>query len=352
MAARDSAAVSLRGWAAEAEAAAGIAKALAPTPFIPDQLKVWANPEEEDQSKRLLDLEATVATVAAVLLAGQELEFSPMASLRAFTIIRGTVAMYAIACRAILQRHGHDIVVKESTSQRAIVGARRAGTDDWQWSTWDLDRAKAAGLYPGTQYSNWRRQTKAMLVARATAEAARWVASDAMLGLPLIAEEAEDLDGEVMLALPRGHGDDDGTDPAMAPTARPTARRRRPPAPAAPASVPEPRPAAEPAPDGPKINSGQRSALYAKLRDIGIGARENREEALTLISGWAGRKVASTSDLTAAEAATVLDRLDQLRGIGARKNGPPGPAEGSGPPADEEPPPDDAEEESPGDDDG
>src|SRR5215831_16079393 len=106
-------AVSLRAWAAEAEAAAGIAKALAGTPFVPEQLRRYTNPDAP-ANKRILDYDGTVATV---MLAGQELGFGPMASLRSITIIKGTVALYAIAARALLLQHGHEIIVKESTSQ-------------------------------------------------------------------------------------------------------------------------------------------------------------------------------------------------------------------------------------------
>ncbi len=351
---RDSAAVSLRGWALEAEAAAGIARALAPTPFVPDGLRRWLNPQERDPAKRQLDFEGTVATVTAVLLAGQELEFGPMASLRAITIIKGTVALYAVACRAILQRNGHDILVKESTDFRAIVDARRAGSDVWQRSIWDLDRAKVAGLYPGHPDGNWRKQPKAMMVARATAEASRWVASDAMLGLPMIVEEIEDTERGELLALPPGQADANGQDPqAEAPEPKRTAARkpRKPASPQVPppAASPEgtsppappPGPSDTPGPDEPKISPAQRSRLYAGLRDIGIGARENRDEALALLGAWVGRQVESTNDLTATEAGTVLDRLQALRTLGAR---PPDDADLGVPP--------DPEEGQPGDDDG
>jgi hypothetical protein len=287
-------------------------------------------------------MEGTVATVTAVLLAGQELEFGPMASLRAITIIKGTVALYAIGLRAILQRNGHDIIVKESTDHRAIVDARRAGTDQWQRVTWDLDRAKVAGLYPGHPEGNWKKQPKAMLVARATAEASRWVASDAILGLPMIVEEIEDERGE-LLALPPGQADSNGADPAQQAPEEPkrtAARRPRRPAaaslpPPPPASseppAPPPSPSDTPGPQEAKIGSGQRSRLYAGLRDIGIGARENRDEALALLGAWIGRPVESTSDLTATEAGTVLSRLDALRTLGARSpddaNPDPGPEE-------------------------
>jgi hypothetical protein len=305
-------ALSLRGWAAEAEAAAGIAKALAGTAFVPDHLRVWTNPAERDPSKRVLDYENTVAQVTAVLLAGQELEFGPMASLRAFVIIRGTVALYAIAARALLQRHGHEIVVVESNSSRAIVRGLRAGSDHWQESTWDLDRAKTAGLYPGHVDGNWRRQTKAMLVARATAEVARWVASDAMLGLPLIAEEVEDAEVEIS-------PDGDGAAPAT--PAAPTNRRRGGPramlpvsaglvSPAPPPPPPEGSSSSQPPPGVPRATKAMIAKLHAGLKALQI---TGPDEGLALVSMWAGRKIDNTQHLTRDEIRVALERIDALR---------------------------------------
>jgi hypothetical protein len=321
MAARDRGnELSLRAWAAEAESAAFIAKSIAHTDFVPEQLRRYTNPQERDPSKRILDYEATVQTVAAVLLAGQELGLQPMASLRTFTIIRGTVAMYALAARALLLQHGHDVVVVESTDTRAIVRGRRAGTDTWQQAEWNLDRAKIAGLFPGPERGNWRTQTKAMLVARATAEASRWVAADALLGLPPLVEELDD-DGQAPLAIESTatataiEGDGQaaaGTRQRKAPVRR-AALPSAPPPPDTPGppipaqrtpEVPE-----EPRPAGPKPTAAQLSKLHAGLRDIGI---TDAEGGLALVSGWAGRTVARTSDLTRAEMGVVLTRLDAL----------------------------------------
>jgi len=309
-------ALSLRGWAAEAEAAAGIAKALAGTAFVPDHLRVWTNPQERDPAKRVLDYENTVAQVTAVLLAGQELEFGPMASLRAFVIIRGTVALYAIAARALLQRHGHEIVVVESNSMRAIVRGLRAGSENWQESTWDLDRAKLAGLYPGHVDGNWRRQTKAMLVARATAEVAKWVASDAMLGLPLIAEEVEDAEVEI---VPES---DDGAAAPASPAAATTRRRAgsaRAMLPAAAGLVTPPPPPPPPPPDGsssqpppgvPRATKAMIAKLHAGLKALQI---TGPDEGLALVSLWAGRKIGNTQHLTRDEITVALERIDALR---------------------------------------
>ena len=323
-------ALTLRGWMIEAEAAAGIAKALAPTAFVPEHLKVWVNPEERNPAKRQLDYDSTVAQIAAVLLAGQELEFQPMASLRAFVIIRGTVAMYAIAARALLQHHGHEIIVVESTSSRAVVRGRRLGDDKWQEVIWDTERARTAGLLPGGDRSNWRTNPKAMLVARATAEVSRWVASDAMLGLPPFAEEVEDADHEVELRQI------DAAPPPQPPPepAKPPATRKRKTTPAraalpagpttsATAAVAEssPPPPVAPVPEEPDPGATpppsreQLAALHAGLRDLGV---TNRDVGLGLVSAWAGRTVESTSDLNAAEVAAVLDSIAKLRAIAAQ----------------------------------
>jgi len=315
--------LTLRGWALEAEAAANIAKALAPTDFVPEQLRRYENPEERDPRKRVLNYDQTVQTVAAVLLAGQELGFRPMASLRAFTIIRGTVAMYALAARALLLNHGHDVIVVETTSTRAIVRARRFGTDQWQQSTWDLDRARTARLFPGHPDGNWSRQPKAMLVARATAEASRWVAADAMLGLPLFVEEVEDghLVPPGMIAGAVEEGQAPAAPAPVAPAAAKRARQKAPARAALPSGPPPPEPpapVAEPVDDQPKPTQQQMKKLHAGLRDLQI---TDKEQGLALLSAWISRPLASTSNLNRPEMVLVLGRMDALLSIAAKPEG-------------------------------
>ncbi len=324
-----SAEMTLRGFAGELEAAANIAKALAPTDFVPEQLRRYTNPEERDPRKRILDYDTTVQTIAAVLVAGQELGFRPMASLRAFTIIRGNVAMYALAARALLLAHGHEIIVVESTSERAIVRGRRGGSDQWQQSLWDLPRARLAKLYPGHPDGNWARQSKAMLVARATAEASRWIAADALLSLPLFVEELEGSDtiepAAIMPPAPAA-ADGDGQAPAVAAVAATRKRKTPAPRPALPAgppsTVPEPpaspeppAPAGEEAHDEPKPTRPQMTRLHAGLRDLQI---TDRDQGLALLAAWVGHPLASTSELNRAEMDLVLDRITALLSIAAK----------------------------------
>ena len=337
---------SIREWAAELEAAASIARQLAPTDFLPLTLKRWHRDDHgrpldgKDGRPSQLDLDATTATAAAAIMTGAELGLKPGAALRSIAVINNTPALSALTLRAILQNAGHDIwVLPDSNSARAIVRARRLGSEDVQQSTWTLDRAKAAGLYPGTERGQWRKNPAAMLVARATAEAARYVAADAILGIPYTEEELIDaIEGaEVPLALvaaPAGNGD--GAEPVglAAEVKKPRTTRRKTPAvppalPAAPPSHAEPdrvaAAAARPVPPDdtpPPISKPMMDRLHASLRDLGLGEPENRDDALTLINGWLDRTITTTKDLTAAEANLVIKNLGAMRTIARTEEGP------------------------------
>lgn len=303
---------SLVSWGAEAEAAAGIARALAGTAFIPDSLKV-----RDDRNQ--LDFDATVAQVAAALLTGQELGMSPMASLRSIDVIppgSGSPALRAAALRGLIQQHGHEIWVVEATSTRAVVRGIRAGSGITQESIWTIDRARKMGLRGfNDPKGSWQRQPSAMLVARATAETARWIASDVILGLPYISEELQDQDPDEPI--------DGGVVMPPQPPAEPRrrTRRRSSTAPAADATASPSPPQApipesgdrqgeddqgQPAAESPKIKPKQRAALWAGLKRMGL---TGRDEALAAVSGWVGREVASSNDLTEAEASTALGAL-------------------------------------------
>jgi hypothetical protein len=330
--------ISIREWAAELEAAASIARTLAPTDFLPLTLKRWFRDDHgrpldgKDGRPAQLDLEATTATAAAAIMTGAELGLKPGAALRSIAVINNTPALSAITLRAILQNAGHDIwVLPESGPTRAIVRARRDGSDDIQQSTWTIDRAKTAGLYPGQERGQWRKNPGAMLVARATAEAARYVAADAILGIPYTAEELIDqIEGaEPPLALAAAPADGNGDGPpALAAAKKTRTTKRKTPAaamPALPAAPPAEHDrvaaaAARPVPPDdtppPPISKPQMDRLHASLRDLQLGEPENRDDALNLINGWLeNHRVESTKDLTAVEARLVIENLDKLRTI-------------------------------------
>lgn len=124
--------------------------------------------------------------VTAVILAGNELGLKPMASLKAIDIIQGTPAIRAHAMRAVVQQQGHEIELVESSPEHCVMRGRRKGSDTWQEVTWTIERATQLGL---TDKSEWKKQPQTMLVARATGELSRLIASDALHGMPYAAEE-------------------------------------------------------------------------------------------------------------------------------------------------------------------
>jgi hypothetical protein len=300
---------SLRAWLAEAEAAAAIAAQLATTAFVPESLKRYHVDDEGRRTNRL-DIDATVQTVTAALLAGQELGFGPMASLRSIAIIRNTPVLSAHAARGLLLQRGHEITVVEATATRAVVRARREGSDTVQQSVWTLDRARALGVANNSPDNNYRKQGAAMLVARATAEASRWVAADALLGLPYIDVEILDLPAGMVA------GELEGADADASPRRRGARRRTTSPGPLALPAVPAQggAPAAEQTGGGEqrrsvrKIGKAQQDRMHAAFRELGIG----RDDALGMIAGWVNHAIETTSQLSYADASRVLAELDEL----------------------------------------
>jgi hypothetical protein len=161
----------LQQWAAGARAAASIAVSLSKTAFVS---KTFAGKPEE---------------ITAAILTGQEIGLEPLSALRSIDIIQGTPAMRAHALRGLVQSRGHDVWVEKQTATEAIVCGQRKGSEHVQRSVWTIDRASRLGL---TSKDNWKKQPEAMLVARATAEVCRLVASDVLLGLPYAIEELDD----------------------------------------------------------------------------------------------------------------------------------------------------------------
>lgn len=293
--------VRLTEWAESAQAAYEVATKLVTTSFVPE---VFRNKPHE---------------ATAAILAGDELGFSPMASLRAFDVIQGTAAPKAITQRAVVQSRGHDIWKVESTSTRAIFRGRRAGGNEIQESVWTIERARQLGL---ANKPNWKTQPEAMLIARATAECSRLVASDALLGIPFSAEELADGVYGDLSAPPHEQP------PAPTAPARRTAQRRTQPR----QTAPQPEPPAESVeePQGPPLPGedgfeDEQPTLLAvnddpatrpqltKLHTIfGKGGIDDRDTRLAACSLIVGRELTSSADLTKEEAIKLIETLEDL----------------------------------------
>jgi len=109
-----------------------------------------------------------------------------MATLKSIDIIQGTPALRAHAMRAVIQNQGHAIELVESRDDYCKMRGRRKDSETWQTVEWDIPRARLLGLLNKDQ---WKKQPKAMLVARATGELCRLIASDALHGMAYVSEE-------------------------------------------------------------------------------------------------------------------------------------------------------------------
>lgn len=332
----------LEAWGRKAQVAFDVAKALALTPFVPSSLVAK---KTDENNKPVIDVETTTGNVLGALLVGDELGLQPMAAMRSIDIITGTPALRAITQRAVVQAAGHEIVVVESTSTRAIVKGKRRGSSEWQQSEWTIDRAKALGL---VGKENWRKQPTAMLLARATAECARMVASDALLGMPYAVEELAD--GEDSIETPQPEttprrtrtaqrrsakqaaaASDEGEkpEPGEQPEPEPDFGEDGPPAspdtdaagssgnpPRADESAgPAPDPAASTtraddsaAPDVALATTPQLQKLHILFGELGIA---DRERGLAFLSELVARPLESSKELTKDEASSVIDGLER-----------------------------------------
>lgn len=158
-------------WVYEARQARMIAQSLAKTSFVP--LSLRGKPDD----------------ITAAILAGSELGMKPMATLRSIDVIQGTPALRAHAMRALLQSHGHKILLVESGPDKCVMRGQRKGDDEWQEVTWTTKRADELGLLGKAE---WKKQRQTMLVARATGEICRLTASDVLHAMPYNAEELRD----------------------------------------------------------------------------------------------------------------------------------------------------------------
>ena len=260
----------LVAWAEEAKAAHALATSLVKTSFAGGYK---GKPED----------------ATAAIMKGAEIGLTPLAALGSIHLIQGTPALSANALRAVVQAQGHEVWIESSSEKKAVAKARRKGSDVIHTSTWTIDRATALGL---TGKQNWRQQAEAMLIARATSEVCRLVASDAILG---IAHSVEELT-------------DGGDEPA------PTRRRTV----AAPnrANVLElaargVETAGElPGHEPELLTKAQSAKLHALYRDIGWTDRDDKLRAARAITGRTD--LTTSAQLTKTEASELIDELDKV----------------------------------------
>lgn len=252
--------------AQEMNAAMTIASGIVGTSFVPAHFK--GKPEE----------------AAAAIMYGATLGFDPLTSLQQLYSIGGKPALYARAMVAVVLSQGHKIWTVEDTPESVTVAGQRRGSENVEQITWTMQRAKDAGY---TSNKNYQKDPHAMLYARASGDVARRIAPDALLGLAYSAEELQ-------------LGADAGTTSAQRVTAATFVKREE-----------------STSTDDDDGDENPRSAdeapTDAQVKRMWAGLRERiaEDQHRTFMEHTIGHTIETSKDLTRAEVAHIIDRLEE-----------------------------------------
>lgn len=119
---------------------------------------------------------------------GDMLGIHPMAALVGVHIIEGRPSISANLMGGLVRKAGHKLRVQTSGSiedgtLEATATLFREDDPEFPFTvTWNVAKAKRAGLLPGKDSSNWRKYPDAMMKARAISEVIREGAPDVLMG--------------------------------------------------------------------------------------------------------------------------------------------------------------------------
>lgn len=236
---------------------------------------------------------------------GNAIGIAPAQALYEIYVVNGRPSPSANLMAALVRRAGHKLRIQgdDRTCTATLV---RADDPDFPMSaTWTIEKAQAAKL---TGKDTWKQFPGAMLRARAIAEVVRMGAPEAVMGMEYAREEVEQFhDGPTPSAGGLGAAlrqetvtAEQITDPSPAPDAA-TSEPDAPPAASLPADAGDVEASAGEALLDTRSSLARR--MFAAMRDAGIDDKEDR---LAVCSEVAGRTIATSAELTEAEAEAVI----------------------------------------------
>lgn len=107
--------------------------------------------------------------------------------------IKGRLSMAAELMRALVLRDGHTLHIDAMTRERCAISAGRAGDDELQVFEYTMVDAQGAGL---AAQDNYKRNPKAMLLARCTSQTCRAIFPDVIAGIGYTPDELAESDTE------------------------------------------------------------------------------------------------------------------------------------------------------------
>lgn len=281
----------LARWVEAAHNAKTLVAPLVNTAFVPDAYRPKVDPRATDKEKQAA-YEVAVANATAAVLQGITLGLDPMTALQQIYIVHGRPGMYAKLMVALIQAHGHEVWTEDLTDTRAVVAGRRSGSEHTERITITMDMARKAKW---TSNAKYQETPQDMLWARAAGRVCDRIASDVLKGIASVEEIRDEIQAVAEVGI------------------RTVSPRRRPAAIEATTvedlPLDEPPPAAATAAPAPPMTKAQSGKMFALLTEHGYS---DKDAALAYIAIAVGREIASRAELTKAEAAVVIDRLEAL----------------------------------------
>lgn len=248
---------------------------------------------------------------AAAILYGSTIDMDPVTALQNIYVIGGKPALYARTMAAIVMSHGHQLWTEEESEGRVTVAGQRKGSDKVERVTWTSEMAAQAGYTSNAKYKS---DPRSMLYARASGDVARRIAPDALLGMAHNVEEltiSEPWDGTTKPPIANQGSAADRMGAILSPKSSP--------APEAATSEPAvddaagfdtPQDVQQRAGESPFLNTSSALArrMFALMGEVAITDRTDR---LLYVTDTVGREVASSKEMTEADAEKVIARLEQ-----------------------------------------
>jgi len=125
------------------------------------------------------DLKGKASDVLVILLYGQELGLAPMQAIQSIDVMKGRPSLRANLWVALTRKAGHKVRVVEETPTSCTVQVTRHDDPEPHIVTYTLEDAKIAGLLSN---SNYTKNPKAMLYARAASTCCRRACSEVAMG--------------------------------------------------------------------------------------------------------------------------------------------------------------------------
>lgn len=250
---------------------------------------------------------------AAAMLYGASLGLDPMQSVRQIYVVHGQAALYARAMSALVLGAGHKVWTVESTDQSVTVSGSRRGVEHVETSTWTYDRAHKAGY---TNNAKYKTDPQAMLYSKALSEVCRKIAPDVLSGVYAVEElqleqpwdgttrpprevaaSAADRMGAILsptITAEQVHPQTGDSEGSRAETSGVEGE-----AGSSPAGTPS---------ESPLLNtsSALAKAMYAAIKEHGVPEAER----IAWLANVVGRELASSKEMTDAEARDVLAWID------------------------------------------